>query len=246
MNFRAARLIFLPVFSLLAVPFAQADRVTDLVRIHREAIGGDERIAALVAMRATGEVVAGGKKMRFTMVAARPDRIRLETENGGRTLVQASDGKNPPWEFDTGQWPPHYRNMPPAVAKTFAADAEFDDPLVGGAERGYAIDYAGEVSTDGKKLIRLLVTHKLTTTFALLIDPETYLILRRIEERTDSLGRTAHIVVQYGNYRPVDGVLIPHDVAVAVDGAITEQTKITAVEANPEIADDAFTRPKAK
>jgi hypothetical protein len=246
MNSRPARLIFVTVFTLLAAPLALADRVTDLVRIHREAIGGDDRIAALGAIRATGEVIAGGKKMRFTMVAARPDRIRLETESGGRTLVQASDGKNPPWEFDTGQWPPHYRDMAPAVAKTFAADSEFDDPLVGGAERGYAIDYAGEVTSDGKKLIRLLVTHKLTTTFALLLAPDTYLIVRRIEERTDALGRTAHIVVQYGNYRPVDGVLIPHEVAVAVDGTVTERTQIATVEPNPEIADDAFTRPKAK
>jgi hypothetical protein len=246
MNPRTARLIFVIVFTFLAGPLALADRVTDLVRIHREAIGGDDRIAALAAIRATGEVIAGGKKMRFTMVAARPDRIRLETESGGRTLVQASDGKNPPWDFDTGQWPPHYRDMAPAVAKTFAADSEFDDPLVAGAERGYAIDYAGEITADGKKLIRLLVTHKLTTTFALLIDPDTYLIVRRIEERTDSLGRTAHIAVQYGNYRPVDGVLIPHEVAVAVDGTVTERTQIAAVEANPEIADDAFTRPKAK
>lgn len=234
------------MLAILLAPWARADRVADLVRIHREALGGDERIAGLHAMRATGDVIAGGKKMRFTMIAERPNKIRLETEGGARTLVQGSDGKNPPWEFDTGQWPPHYRDIAPAIAKTFALDAEYDDPLISGPDRGYTIEYAGEVDSEGKKLIRLLVTYKLTTTFALLLDPDTYLIFRRIEERVDLFGRATRVIVQYGDYRPVSGVLIPHLLSVGVNGKVIQQTKINAVEANPEIADDAFIRPKAK
>src|SRR5687768_4479610 len=108
---------------LLAMPL-HADRAADLARIHVEAIGGKERIAALKAIRMTGHVVAGGKEVRFTMIAARPNRVRLETVNDGRTLVQGTDGVEPAWEFDTGTWPPKYRTMAAGVAKTFVADSE--------------------------------------------------------------------------------------------------------------------------
>lgn len=230
----------------LATPRALADRAADLVRIHTEAIGGKERIDALSAMRATGRVVAGGKMMHFTIVAARPDKVRIETEKDGRTLVQATDGKRSPWEFDTGQWPPQYRDMAPEIAKTFATDAEFDDPLVAGAARGFSVDYAGEVNSSGKKLIRLLVTHNLTESFSLLLDPDTYFIVRRVQEKKGKFGDPIFVVTYYADYRPVDGVLVPHKIALATNDRVEQEMQIDTIEANPEIAPDTFTRPTAK
>jgi hypothetical protein len=243
MSYLRLRVWVVGLVLLIPASLARADRAADLVRIHIEAIGGEERIKALAALRATGEVVAAGKKMRFTLIAARPDKVRLETENGGRSLVQATDGRNPPWEFDTGHWPPQYRNMAATVAKTFAADAEFDDPLVGGERRGFVIEFAGEVEVEGKKLLRLLVTHQMTETFALLLDPDTYFVVRRLEDRKNAFAGMSHIVTQYGDFRPVAGVLLPHRIAMAIDGRAVQETRIDTIDANPEIAPDTFTRP---
>lgn len=229
----------------LAAPSALADRAADLVRIHIEAIGGKDRVEALSAMRAVGRVVAGGKMMHFTMIAARPDKVRVETEKDGRTLVQATDGKNPPWEFDTGHWPPQYHDMAADVAKTFTADAEFDDPLVAGSARGFSVDYAGEVAASGKKLIRLLVTQNLTESFSLLLDPDTYFIVRRVEERKNALGNKIFVVTYYADYRPVEGVLVPHKIALVSDDRVVQETQIDSIQGNPEIAPDTFTRPAA-
>ena len=55
---------------------AQADPVADIIAIHIAAMGGASRIEALKALRATGEVTSGGKTVRFTLIAARPDRVR--------------------------------------------------------------------------------------------------------------------------------------------------------------------------
>lgn len=236
-----------PVLSifLLCGAIGYADQAADIARIHIEAIGGPARIAALGALRASGYVVTGGKRVRFSLTAARPDRIRLETEAGGRTVVQGSDGVEPPWEFDTGALPPHSRAMAGSVAKTFAADAEFDDPLVAGEARGFVLDYAGEVEVDGRKLLQLLVTRKMTETSYVLLDPDTYLIVQRTEARTSPAGRTLQIVTRYGDFRPVGGVLLPHEISVEIDGRRAQQTKIEAIDANPELASETFTRPKA-
>lgn len=235
--------ILLLAFSSLFVP-VRADRAAELAGIHVEAMGGSERIAALVSLRATGLVAAGGKQVRFTLFAARPDKVRIETEAGGRTLVQATDGVDPAWEFDTGNWPPRYRTMPEANARLFVADAEFDDPLVAGAARGYTLDFAGELVANGRKFWRILVTRKLTETYSLLLDSETYLIAKRIENRSSAGGRNLQVITHYDDFRPVQGVLLPHQITVAVDGAATQQTQVQRIEANPKLADDAFTRPK--
>ncbi len=239
------RLAWLILGLIGSVRLALAGQVDEIVRVHLEVIGGKERIATLAAMRVSGYVVAGGKRVRFTLSAARPDRIRLETEGSGRTLVQGSDGAEPPWEFDTGAWPPHFRAMAEGAARRFAADAEFDDPLVAGADRGYVLEFGGEVEFEGRKLWRVLVTRKLTETFSLLIDPDSYLITLRVESRTSPGGRSVQIATRYAEFRPVEGVLLPYEITVLVDGRVSQQTKIDSIEANPTLSAETFSRAKS-
>ena len=158
----------------------------------------------------------------------------------GRTLVQGYDGVEPPWEFDTGVWPPRYQPVSPALARRIIADAEFDDPLIAGPARGYALDYAGEVEVDGRKMRRVLETHKLTESFSLLIEPDTYLITIRTESRTSAAGRPLLIVTRYGQFQPVAGVLHPHEITTSMDGRVSQITRIDHIEPNPEITPETF------
>ena len=224
---------------------ARADPAADIAQIHLEAIGGRARIAAMQGLRMSGVVVVGTQRLRFRMIAARPNRVRLETQNGGRTLINASDGVEPAWEFDTGTWPPRYHEMAPAAARGFTADAEFDDPLVAGSARGFALDYAGETEFDGRKMLRLLVTKNLADSFTLLIDAETYFVMLRAEERMTTTGRKRKILTRYDDFRPVDGVLLPHRVTLMTDGRVEQQMIVEKIETNPELTAETFTRPKA-
>lgn len=226
-------------------PARAADRVRDLTELHLAAMGGAARVAAVQSLRATGEVVTGGKRVGFTLLAARPGRVRLETESNGRIFVQGTDGVEPPWESEPGATPPMSRLMPPAAARTFGADAEFDDPLVAGSARGFTIEDGGFGEAEGKRCARLLVTRGMADTFHLFLDPATFLILRRTEQRTSAVGRRVEIVTRYGDFRPVDGVLLPHLVEVSVEGRVTQQTQINRVEANPTHDPGAFRRPGA-
>ena len=88
---------FFSAWFLLAMAVARADQAADIVQIHLEAVGGRQRLAALTGLRMSGVVIMGEQRVRFTMIAARPNRVRLETEGNGRTLVNASDGVEPAW-----------------------------------------------------------------------------------------------------------------------------------------------------
>jgi hypothetical protein len=239
------RFPFVPVLVLLLLPPGlRAMQIDDLVRIHVEAIGGRQRVEALKSLRATGHVVIGNSQVRFTMLAARPAQVRVETERGGRMRVQGSDGVEAPWEFDTRSSPLQYVTMEPGIARTFQADAEFDDPLVAGAARGFTLDYAGELILEGRKLLRVLVTHRLTGAFSVLLDDETFFIVMRVENRESTGGRRLQVVTHYEDYRPVDGVLLPHTITLAVDGKANQQTKIARMEPNPPLGEGVFSRPK--
>jgi hypothetical protein len=115
---------------------------------------------------------------------------------------------------------------------------------VAGAARGFAFDYAGEVTSGGKKLLRLLVTRKMTDTFSVLVDAETYFIIAKVETRQSPGGRRVEIMTRYEDYRPVAGVMLPHRVAVLNDGKLMQHTLIEKVEPNPALTAETFARPK--
>ncbi len=231
--------------ALLAVALSAssslADGVDDIVKAHLDAIGGRARVEALGSMRVTGTVFAGEKQARFTMLAVRPNKVRVEFSEGTRTVVQATDGRTA-WEYDSSEQR-RYRDMPPSAAKTFVTDAEFDDPLVAGSARGFTIEDAGEVTDGGKRLKRLLVTKDLSTLFALALDPDTLLIVTKTEERKNSLGTPVRTVTRFDDYRPVAGVLVPHHVSLTAGSRLVQDTRISTIEPNPPINEGLFTRP---
>ncbi len=240
-----ARLLIVLFLGVL-LPGARADRIAEITEIHLAALGGRERIEALRSFRADGHVLsATGAQVRFTMLAARPVQVRIETERGGRTLIQGWDGVSAPWEFDTAAWPPRYRDMATGAARTFMSDAEFDDPLVAGEARGFTFDFAGELDVEGRKTLRVLVTRRLVETFTLFLDEETHLVLMRVEQRESAGGRAVRVSTHYTDYRPVEGVLLPHTITLTIDGRVSQQTKIARIEANPAHEADGFGRPVA-
>lgn len=214
-----------------------------LVRIHVEAIGGEARLAQLQSLRARGHVRIEERYLQFTLLAERPNRVRMETHTLDHVLVQATDGVNPPWQVDPRQDPPRPKIITGAEAREFSADAEFDDPLVNYAERGYTLDFAGEQEWEGRPAIRLLVTRRLVDSYYLFIDPDTFFIVGKQAVRRLDYGREVKLETFYRDFRPVAGVILPHRILVNADGKFLHETVIQKVEPNVPVPPDSFTMP---
>jgi hypothetical protein len=139
---------------------------------------------------------------------------------------------------------PRCRELPARAAEAFRTQAEFDDPLVGGAAYGCEIDFAGEVRSEGRPMLRILVIQHLTKTYYLLVDPETYLIAQRVERLDPTASDAGDLVTTYDAYRPVGGTLLPHRIAVWAKGAPGQEAIFDRVEANPDLAPAVFQRPE--
>lgn len=226
----------------LAGGAAWADQAVELARIHTEAIGGLERLQQWRAMRATGRVITAGKELEFELIAARPNRVRVAVRADGRELVQGTDGVTP-WQQEFGA-ETSVRALPPAEARAFAADAEFDDPLVSGSERGYVLDYAGEVTWREQTVHKVLVTRTGEEPSFLLIDPETYFIVARVTQQTTAGGREVTNENCYDDFRPVGGVILPHHIATYLDGRLLRETVLSHVLPIMEPAAETFAMPR--
>ncbi len=231
------RILFL---FLAGSAIARADQIEDLVRIHREAMGGGQ-LQACRAIEARGTVIAGRQELKFEMVAARPNRVRLTLRSENRTLIQAMDGVEPAWLADSVK--KEARPMNDADAREFAVDAEFDDPLVGGAARGFTLDFAGETLWESRRVLKVLVTRRDTAPSFLLLDPDTYFILARLTKRKEPSGRETTIETRYEDFRPVSGVIFAHRILVLVEGKRLRETVLTEIHAIAEPPPEIFVRP---
>lgn len=231
------------VMTFASVTADTAPSVALIVSIHTAAIGGRERIAALKAFKASGHVTVEGKDVPFTVIAARPNRLRMQYEFEDGKLDQGTDGSNPPWEHDGRTHPPRNRLMSAADAEAFLASADFDDPLLAATEHGDAIEYAGNTTVSGRPMIRLLITQHLTKGFFLLLDAETYLIASRVDPRPAAGNDRMEVVTEYRDYRPVGGVLAAFTVNVWTNGRLSERATLIRAEANPTLPAGIFSAP---
>lgn len=220
---------------------AHADFARDLAHIHAEAVGGRERVQALRGLKASGVTRSGeGIETRFRLWAERPARIRIEITLGERTIVQAWDGEGEPWTADSRTQGVSW--MAGDIAEAFKAEAEFDDPLLAGPGRQVALDYGGVVDLEGEKRIKIMVTQNFTEVSFVYLDPASYLIVRRDTVRR-MRGREAILRTDYSDFRPVEGVLLPHRLVVTNAGKRLRETVIARMEANPAVPAGLFKVP---
>lgn len=229
------------LLGLVLVAGLRADeRAREIARIHTEALGGYARIAALSALRISGRAETGGSPVRFTLLAARPNRLRLETHFADRVVLQGTDGVSPPWQIDLTRGAP--MTMDGATAALFLADADFDDPLVRAESEKLTIEFGGEVELDGRRMLRVLVARLLTENVFLLLDAETYLIAARRQTHRAG-GQAIETLTRYDDYRPVAGVLVAHEITFFMNGALAQRARFTGIHAEPAPPASAFAPP---
>lgn len=216
---------------LVAVLSGRAQLGHEIARKHAERAG--DKLAALTALRAEGRTFINGEVVPFTMIAQRPNRLRVESFTPLKRVVQVYDGSNPPWvsRSDVRHGAP--QDMSEAEAKDFIANADFDGPLVDFAAKGYSVDYAGEDTIDGRKAFKLLLMNPSDNIFFLWVDAESYEIVKRTVYRVFNDQRVA-VDTFFKDFREVAGVRQPYRVETMANGRTLYVMIIDRMEANPD------------
>ena len=224
----------------------RANEAHMLARIHVEASGGEHRLAALKSLKVKGHVDIDDRRLHFTLWAARPNQLRMETRSSDRVLIQATDGVNQPWEMD-----PEAEILSPSLltgdeAREFSGNSQFDDPLVDFENRGYTLDYAGTMKWQGRKTHRIFVTRGFVDGFYLLLDAENYCITGKQWTRKTDYGREIKMEIVYSEFRPVTGLIMPHRFVTNADDELLYETMLQKVQPNAPLPEESFSFPIAK
>jgi hypothetical protein len=204
----------------------------EIAQKHADRYGGRAKLEKLKSYRAEGRTYLGDKEAAFTLWAARPGKLRIETHNLKRRLVQATDGTTP-WQSNSEVNDGAAGDMTGGEAREFAHDADFDGVLVDFAEKGWSVDFAGHEEVEGRPAAKLLIMGKRDEIFFLWVDAQNHEVVKRTVYRVSN-GQRFAVDSYFKDFRKVAGdVLLPHKIETRVGSRALHTTVFEKVEANP-------------
>lgn len=227
-----------------AAPAAAQDMTLEQVlEKHYEAIGGLEDWKDLESFQASGtmSMPAQGLEAPFTMLAKRPNKIRIEFTVQGMTGVQAYDGETA-WMLMPFMGKTDPEKMPDAMAEGLKQDADIDGPLIGYEEEGSQVELVGMEETEGTQAYKIKVTRKNGDVHYYFLDAEHFIPIK-IEGTRTQMGQEIQFETILSDYKEVGEVLMPYSIQNQPGGP---NITLEQIQTNVSVEDGRFSMPKAK
>ncbi len=229
----------------LALSFAlpsAAETLDEVVARSFEARGGLEKLRAVKSMRFTGKMTSGPMEAPAVYEAKRPNKSRLDATIQGLTMTQAFDGQVG-WQVVPFQGNKDPQPMSPEEQQIAEEESDFDGPLVDYKEKGHQVELLGKEKVEGTDAWKLRVTRRSGTVETLYLDADNYLAIKG-ESRRTMRGTEVESEQTIGDYKEVEGLLIPHSFESSQKGhAQRQRITIEKVELNVPIDDARFAMP---
>jgi len=220
--------------------------VAQIVDRNIAARGGLAAWRAVNSLTMSGEMDAGGKqdvRLPFVMSMKRPQKSRLEIKVQDEKAVQVWDGTHG-WKVRPYLNRNEVEPYTAAEAKSAAAAAELDGPLVDFERKGTKVELAGTEVVEGRNTYRLKLTLKGGEQRNLWIDAATFLEAKIDGEPRRMDGRMRKVAVFYRDFKPVSGLQFPHTMETVVESVKgSHKMTIQAIKVKPPLDDSLFAKP---
>jgi outer membrane lipoprotein-sorting protein len=249
---KARQLATLAAVALLTLPFPVAAQsvpsVDELIARNLKARGGEHKLRALQSMRITGKVAVQGMELPMTVSAKRPNLMRQEMQIQDKKVVTAFDGDKA-WMINPMMGAEAPQEVPGPQGDMTRDQADFDGPFIDYKTKGHTIELVkgeapdgSEKLADGTKVYHLKITRKNGRVQDIYLDAESGIEVRTATEMAQG-GQTFKIETELADYRPEDGILVPHTVRNMMNGQAMLTMSVDKIEFNVPMEDALFKMP---
>lgn len=235
-----ARVLCVAALIALTASALAAQTVDEIVVKNIASRGGAEKWKSIESMKMTGTINAGGRTIDLIAWTKRPNLSRQEMSSNGEKAVQAFDGTRF-WVMPPGA--PGPQEMKGAPAELAKAQSEFDSVLFDYKNKGATVELVGRESDEGRAVYHLKITRKGGAVQHYFLDADTGIERKITSTLNGPNGQTATATIEFGDFRNVDGVMVPYTIKNLVDGRPVSQVTVSTIEFNVPIENDLFRMP---
>jgi outer membrane lipoprotein-sorting protein len=217
--------------------------VDEVIAKFIEARGGREAWDKVKTAKMTGVVSmpSQGMEIPIRIEIKRPGMVRFQMTIQGMDMIQAYDGTTG-WAIMPMMGKPDAEEMADDQLKQILDQSDFDGALVDYADKGHSVELLGKEDVEGTDAYKLKITKKNGDIITTYIDTENFIEFRQ-ESKQDMQGVEVDAATVFGDYKEVDGILLPHSMEVSMGGPVMQIITISEVELNADISDDRFAMP---
>lgn len=229
------RQMVLPAMFVLALAGCRTDPAVALTARVIAAHGGEAALRRVQTVRWEGriETFMHRRSGSASLLLQRPGRLRATLDYGASREDRILDGERG-WR-DSGEGFAEVQGAP--LAAMVFQYRHLDLPL-GLLDGGYRIT-PGEEVRGGRQCPVLHLEGAGGPSMDVTVDPQSGLITH-VAGLFEVQGRTAKLEVDYGDYRPVDGVMLPARIINYAGGMAIAETRFERVEVNVPVDGRTF------
>jgi hypothetical protein len=203
-------------------------------------VTGADKVATLESVTTKGKILQGGMEMEFYNITKRPGKLYIEVPIQEQLMRQGYNGEVgwmvAPWG---GSLDPI--EMTDVQLKSFERQSDLDGMLYNYEEKGYTTTFEGEEDMEGSQ-VYVIKQEKDEDVFIHYIDAENYVTLKT-KSILNIQGSTLEVETFFGNFKPVDGTIMPFSIESKVDGQTQSHIVIDEYIFDEPINDSIFEKP---
>jgi outer membrane lipoprotein-sorting protein len=185
-------------------------------------------------------------QLSFVRKMKRGHKSRLEIEFAGKTALQVYDGSNG-WKVRPFLNRIEVEPFTADEARSEAQQSDLDGPFVDYAAKGTKVDLDGIERVEGRDAYKLKLTQKNGQVQHVWVDAQNFMEVKIEGSPRRMDGKMHPVVIYLRDYKPVQGLMIPHVLETAVEGyRETHKMMIESVVVNPKLDDALFTKPQVR
>jgi hypothetical protein len=237
--------IFFSLFlAFSALAYIAAQDLDEILDTYFETIG-QEKILKVKTMTATGKVMMPmmGAEGGFKTINAKPDKMRVEVDMMGSTIVQAYDGTDA-WAINPMGGSSEPVDVVGPEADGMIESADMEGQLWNYEEKGHQLELEGTEEMDGSEVHVLKLTKKNGNVDYYYLDSENYVVLK-MKSKTLMNGQEMEVEVLMSNFQEVDGYLSPFTMEQKYNGQTGMIIQLEEVSFDEEVDESIFSKPSA-
>lgn len=234
--------LFFSIAILLCLK-AEAQTVDEIIKKNIDAHGGIQKIKAVKSVKLTGKVVPAGLGQELPLVIQqkRPNSLRVDATFQGKSQTFGYDGSTG-WKIDPFQGSSEPERIAGEELKEMQEQADMDGFLVDYKEKGHTVELMGKEDFEGTPVFKLKLTLKGGDIRYIYLDAEKFLELK-VTSKRQVAGSEIEVESYPSNYKPVNGILMPHSSENKMRGQTVSQITFDKIEIDAPIDDSIFKMP---
>jgi hypothetical protein len=205
---RLSRVLGAIAIALCVVPVGLAQDAHKIIDQYVKAAGGSKTLSKIQTYVLDGTVHTDDQENAgaYTFRVKAPNRLYTEFRDGGKTIIEAYNGKSAWQQSQTGEIS---TLLGPQAVELEAAAQYYNARFLALPKKKISATFKGEASIRGHQTFQVELTYSSGISWQVFFDQSSHLI---VAEKADIAGIPEEI--DYDNYKPVNGVQVPQKIEI--------------------------------